>query len=770
MTEETRNTVDGQVSAGAIVQAASIGAVHHHTYAAPEQPATLPLQLPVEAALFEDRDRERASVRSALGSRRGHAGVVRPLVVALSGMGGVGKSALGLRLAHEAHRASACGALYVDLDDLRRDGAVSPSDVLAVLLRALGVHEPWMEKDLAGRARQYAERTAGRALVLVLDNVAYASEAEPLLPVSADSVAIVISRSRLEDLDGALEIPLGPLPAAAAQDLLHAVLEGSGPPGGPGTVAEIARMCGGLPAALHVAGRYLRTHRRRPPERLIAALRTELDEEGLPVVEAVWDAAYRELSADAARLYRLLPAHPGTSFTEPSAVALLGARDPDAAYDALGELERAGLVAVWDRDQERTDGAAAAGEAPDTDADAGVAGHARATDGAAERLRMHDLLQAHARRRARHEGNPAEAGEARQRVVRWYRRQAERADQLISGSRMRFADPVAELPHAPDVPFAAPAEAARWMSAEHAALHACVRLAHEAGTAQGDADAWGLCEPLWTHFMDHRHHADAIDAFEAGLAAAQRAGHLAAQARMRCQLARPLWETGHLGRAREQVDAAVRTAHALPGEPKLRASTLEFRGLTRSAEGDWAGAAEEFAASLRIHEEIGNTYGVLLQSYLLGKALIEQGAAHRAAELLADAHAEAQKQRRERMTGLTAFELARALEREAADDMAGEAADEETHGAAGDAANGTGYGPGNTGNGPGSAGHTARLTALYGRAVTSARSRGADHDEVTALRALADLAERTGDTAGAHRHRARARALTSRAGGLSENA
>ncbi|MBO8189679.1 hypothetical protein JW592_30175 [Streptomyces sp. DW4-2] len=669
------------------------------------------VQLPVEAPFFEDRADEQAAVTRALGARRGRSdGVVRPLVVAVSGIGGVGKSALGLRLAHAICRERGCDALYVDLDDVRRDGAVAPADVLAVLLHSLGVREPWLAKDFAGRRRQYEQRTAHRELVVVLDNVAYAGEAEPLLPVSSTGVAIVISRKRLAQLSGALEVSLGPLPGQASEELLHAVLDGARPAGGPDVVAEIARMCAGLPAALHIAGSYLRTHRRRPPERLVAALRTELDEEGLPVVEAVWDASYRELSAPAARLYRLLAAHPGPSFTAASAVALLGAAEPDTAYDALGELEDANLVAVWER----------------------PGGDGEPTGAVAERLRMHDLLRAHAQRRARDESEPGEMAAALRRIVRWYRRQAERADWLIAGRRLRFAEPVAPLPYAPDVPFADEAEAARWTKAEQFALYACVRLAHDSGASgdpEGDADAWGLCEPLWTHFMNHRHHAEAIDAFRAGLAAAQRAEHLAAQTRMRCQLARALWETGDLTGARTQVDRAVQAAALLDGEPVLRASTLEFRGLLHRAEGDLASAAEQFTASRRIHEENHNPYGVLLQSYLLGKTLTEQGEPQRAVPTLEAAHRAALDLKHPRMTGRTAHELARALrllEATTASD---------------------------------------RIRALYERALDSARTRGADHEEAAALHALADLAQEAGDREAAGTHRAAAHAIETRAGG-----
>ncbi|NLU67534.1 hypothetical protein HCC30_09670 [Streptomyces sp. HNM0574] len=701
----------GNARAETVLQAGTIENFHHNTYvqSACAHPPAGHL-LPAETGLFVNRGPERERVRRALAARAEQAdgavaeagGPVRPLVVALTGVGGMGKSTLGVRLGHEAHALCPDGSLYADLGALRRetDGAVDVGEVLHGLLEALGVEAGWVRPGLAERASQFRQLTAGKRLVLVLDNVRYADEITPLLPASAGSVVLVISHQRLAELECDEELPLGPLSTRHAVELLRGIVKDARRGVDDDSYAEVAELCEGLPEALRVAGSRMRQHRRRRFERLLAELRSELDREGLPVVEAVWNTAYRELSADAALLYRLLPVVPGPHVSPAAAAALLGAGE-DRAADALDELEDAGLL---------------------EDA---------ASDGA-DLLRMPDLLRSHARRcrRALPDGGEAETGEATRRLVRWYRRQAERADRAQQQKRMRFAEPVPPLPYAPDLEFAGGGEAGRWLEAERHALHGCVRLAYEAGE---DEDAWALCEPLWLQFVDHRHFGESFDSFGTGLAAAGRAGDLPAQVRMRCQLARVLWELGDLEDADKTLEPALHASALLlegAGEPrpelrKLRASTLEFSGNYWAARKKWARAADSFRASREIHEEIGNPYGVLLQTHLLGRATAALGKLEEAAGLLETAHAMAAEQDRDRMTARTAFELGRVRERQ------------------------------------GSANRAARL---YELALESALRRGASFEEAEVRRALAGLAESSGDTATAERHRAVVRAYEERAG------
>jgi hypothetical protein len=163
---------------------------------------------------------------------------------------------------------------------------------------------------------------------------------------------------------------------------------------------------------------------------------------------------------------------------------------------------------------------------------------------------------------------------------------------------MVLAPPFPGVPGTPDIEFGAPPErssaAADWLEAERHALYAAVQSAYTAGM---DAEAWALCEPLWTHFLDHPHHTDAIEAFRTGVAAAQRAGNVRALIRMRCQLARPLWERERYEEAAAELAPAVNALRSLdesPDDRRLKASTVEFRGMLAAKSGDWPATAEDF--------------------------------------------------------------------------------------------------------------------------------------------------------------------------------
>ncbi|MDT0266514.1 hypothetical protein RM844_09410 [Streptomyces sp. DSM 44915] len=647
--------------------------------------------VPPETAHFVDREDEQARAFRAVTEWK-HAS--RPLCLALSGLGGVGKTELAYRLARSLRDRYPDGVLQVDLDELRRGGVVEVTDALGQLLNALDISGSWLDQSLRDRTRQYWDRTDGRRLIVLVDNARTAAEVLPLLPASGDSLAIVVSHGPLYDLaDGAaVELPLAPLSDRDAAELLRLIVDDPRLVAEPAALGALLRLCSGLPAALRVAGQWLRRHRRRPLTRLLTELDTELTDRGLPMVEAVWDAAYASLDADAALLYRLAPHYPGGSFTPEGATVLLG-RGRDAADDALEALETAGLL-----------------------------------DPRGERVRMPDLLRAHAERRGREtDGSGAEREAARVRVVRWYLRQAQRADLLAAGPRLTLAAPAEPVPAAPDVTFGAgqATDAYRWLEAERHALHGCVAEATRLGL---DDVAWALCEPLWTHFLDHPHYTDTADSFQLGVAAARRAEHPAALARMRSQLARVLWEQGEFDAAAAELAAAQAAVGLLgPSEQhrKLAASVVEFRGMLHGRRGDWQSAAADFAEARQVHRDIDNAYGVLLQTYRLGEALAALGEYQRAAELLTQAHRLAAEQHRERLLGRTGLALAGVLRR---------------------------------------LGRPAEARARYEAALANARARGATYEEARVLRAFAELAAEQGESAEAATLRAAAKRIEARHG------
>ncbi|MEU1150252.1 tetratricopeptide repeat protein [Streptomyces sp. NPDC005863] len=686
------------------------------------------VELPPEPVHFVNRDDERLRAARAVEEWRGRA---RPLVVSLRGPAGLGKTELARLIARTSLDRYPDGVLSVDLDDFRLDGVLDPGDVLAQLLCSLDVEPALVEAQFKARCRQYWNKTSQAGLVLILDNARYASEVVPLLPASGRSLVIVASHGLLHELeDGtAVDLPLPPLAERAGAELLELIVRDQRLAEDPEAVRALVRLCDGLPAALHVAGRWVRAHRLRPLSRLIPELQGELTDKGVSGVERVWDAAYERLSGPAALLYRLLAHHPGATFTVDSATALLGS-GPESCEAALEELDRAGLL----------DMSAVPGES------GGVEGR---------RLRLPGPLRAHALRRSRSQSQQRsrsqsqsqsreDAGEeevaaARARVLRWYVRQAQRADRFAAGRRLVVADAFAPVPGAPDVALADPEDAAddadraaravraaRWLHEERHALFACARAAHDRGF---DAEAVALSEPVWTYALDHPYRADAVQVFRLAVAAAVRHGQNAAWlVRTRCQLARPLWESGELGAAGRELDAAE-AAVALLGDDvrdhKLRASVLEFRGMLNGARGEWAAAVADFARSRDVHLAIANPYGAMLQTYRMGEARLELGELDVAHLLLADAHAEAVAQRRERMSRRTGFALAGVLTR---------------------------------------LGRTDEARRLYEQSLEGARERRSDFDQARVHDALGRLEEAAGRDAQAAEHRAAAHDIRRRNG------
>jgi tetratricopeptide (TPR) repeat protein len=639
---------------------------------------------------FVDRVPERARAFRAVDEWREP---FRPLCIALSGMAGIGKTELAYQFVRELRPHFPDGVLRVDLDESRVRGAVDLMDVMGSLVRGLGVAPEWAGHSLADRRRRFQTKTEGLRLAVIIDNARYASEVEPLLPASGASVVVVTSRGPLADLEAgaAVEIPLGPLGERDAMDLLLRVADDPRLAADPGAASELARLCDGLPLAIRVAACLVRGHRRRSLPALLGEFRGRLHEEGLSAVEGIWDAACEALGPDAACLYRLLADAPGSTFTEDSAAAILG-RGRDSAEAALEELDAAALVVNVTDDS----------------------GNAR--------MLLPAPLRAHARRRARRHGDQEELAAAQQRAVSWYLRQAQRADARAAGSRLTLATPVAELPGAPDVPLG---NAFEWLEAERHALYGCVAIAYARGL---DTEAWSLCEPLFTHYLDHPHYADVSDAFRTGLAAAQRAGHVPAVVRMRCQLAFAYWDNGRFGEAAGELDQALAASHALgssDGDRKLQASVTEFRGRLHGAEGEWGDAAADFEDALAVHEAIGNEYGVALLSYRLGQALARLGEAGRAAELLERAHSMAGLLGRERLAARVGSALADVLR---------------------------------------GLGQAERARELYLASLASARTRRSDFDEARVLEALAALADEAGDAAAGLRYRAGADDIRARNG------
>ncbi|MEV5712787.1 BTAD domain-containing putative transcriptional regulator [Amycolatopsis mediterranei] len=264
----------------------------------PPAATVVPAQLPPRTSGFAGRAAESAAIRAAV-TRRTDAS---PLVL-VTGMPGIGKTALAVHTGAASVHAYPDGQLYADLRGADARPAAA-HDILAGFLRALGVPARSMPATVEERTAEFRSRTAGKRVLVVLDNAATAGQIEPLLVAEPGCATIVTSRSVLPEVESAVRVPLGPLPDEVAGTVLANVAGaarlGDGDADGHGTVATVIEACGGVPLALRIAGAQLAAY----PRLSVAELAARLSDESRRMRELV--AGQRSVRHSLDTSFRLL--------------------------------------------------------------------------------------------------------------------------------------------------------------------------------------------------------------------------------------------------------------------------------------------------------------------------------------------------------------------------------------------------------------------------------------------------------------------------------
>ena len=298
-------------------------------------------QLPAAPGDFTGR----AAEIGELG-RRLAGGDAAVTVLVVTGPAGAGKTALALHCGHQVHESFPGGQLYARLAGA--DGPRDPQEVLAEMLRALGV-APARVTQTAGHEREtlYRSLLAYRKVLVVADGASSAAQVRPLLPGTPGSALLVTSRSRLPGLEAAHLAEVGALPPGEAAALVRRIAgPGKDLPGAAAAFDAIAVACGGLPLALRIAGNRLAAEPALTPGALAAALAAgprrlvELTSGDLSV-SAELGAAYEGLGGLAQRAFRLASLHPGGDI--PGWLMPVLTSDPDAAA-AADTMVSAGLL------------------------------------------------------------------------------------------------------------------------------------------------------------------------------------------------------------------------------------------------------------------------------------------------------------------------------------------------------------------------------------------------------------------------------------------
>ncbi|WP_440553621.1 BTAD domain-containing putative transcriptional regulator [Streptomyces sp. SCPE 10] len=310
-----------------------------------------PAQLPPAPAHFTGRVAVRRALRRALTepSEPSEPSAPGPAVAVVSGMAGIGKSALALYVAHELRERFVDGQLYVNLHGATPGmPPLGSAQALAALLRDLGVEPRNVPEHPDAAAALLRSLLAPSRVLLVLDDAANAAQVRPLLPAGPGCAVIVTSRSPLATLDGARRFPLAPLTGEDSAALLRAVSGRAGLDAGHALVA----LTGGLPLALRVVAARLAARRALTPDALAGQLtatggrlrQLEYDDlsvrRSLAVALDALAAAEREADRDAALVLRGIGALDLPTYGAALVARLTGTdeRRAEAALDRLVDV------------------------------------------------------------------------------------------------------------------------------------------------------------------------------------------------------------------------------------------------------------------------------------------------------------------------------------------------------------------------------------------------------------------------------------------------
>jgi tetratricopeptide (TPR) repeat protein/transcriptional regulator with XRE-family HTH domain len=421
-------------------EAASLGLPARAGPPARSVAATTPV-LPHDIRSFTDRETDFEQLLATVTGAGGLAGIY-----AIDGMAGVGKSAFAVHAAHFLAPRFPDGQIFLRLHaHTAGHRPVDPIDALASLLLTTGVPAEQIPATLQRREELWRSHMAGKRVLLLLDDAASHEQVTPLLPGAPGSLVLVTSRRHLSALGDAVSMCLKTLgPPHAAALMIRLAGRPDLDPADP-AVGEINQLCGHLPLAIEMLARRLHHHPAWSAADLARELAAARDRLGFMHAEnlsvaAAFDLSYLDLTSGQQRLFRRLGLHPGTDI-DSHASAALDDCSPAEARQRLDELFDQHLV----------------------------------TEPVIGRYRLHDLIREHARALAEMDDSAGREA-AVTRLTDYYVRAAATIGRHFNRGGGAAGDTDAGIPSV-----RTRAEAARWMEAERANMHAIVDYAAQRG-------------------------------------------------------------------------------------------------------------------------------------------------------------------------------------------------------------------------------------------------------------------------------------------------
>ncbi|GAB3822001.1 hypothetical protein GCM10028799_35030 [Kribbella italica] len=547
-------------------------------------------------------------------------------VVTIQGMAGVGKSALAAAAAAQVATEFPDGLLAVDLNGFGSGRPLTPWEALQQLLRGTGLADPEIPADQAEAASLLRTRLAGRRTLMVLENATGPDQVADLLPATADSAAIVISRVWLTRLVAASHVQVDVLTDEVALDVLRSVAGPSRVAAEPDASARLIRSCAGLPLALRIAAGRLAAQ----PHRLVQHVADRLEDE---------QRRLGELSTDDLSVRSSLEVSFGESdASTPSQkmLAVLGLLDSTEVGTAAAARLAGSSESIASQELESL-------------VDAHVLGSV-----APDRYQAHDLVHLYARELAARLVAPDEQQQALARLLDLYEAAAWTAGKLIEPLSPRLAWAPTDLPEGPRLTTSG--QAIEWIQEEHNIL---LRLATKVGDGPLADRLARLTVALTTYFiacgrfLDHaalatlalEHSTDrtlaaavrgdlgiaqaqlgqpgpALASFEHAAAEFHAVGHRTGEAVALNNAARMLADQRHFDDAINRAERALRLTRAI-SDPLGTNLSLTVLGVSHCLRGELERGREYFVEGLAGCVESGNETGRALALHNIGSADLE---------------------------------------------------------------------------------------------------------------------------------------------------
>jgi tetratricopeptide (TPR) repeat protein len=563
----------------------------------------VPAQLPADVAGFTGRQEELSELDNFAADNRPPATASPAVVIsAVSGTAGVGKTALAIRWAHRVAAEFPDGQLYINLRGYDLDQPMTATDVLARFLTTLGVASQDIPLDVDERAARYRTKTAGRRILIVLDNAATVEQVRPLLPGTPSCAVLVTSRDSLAGLvalHGAHRLDLDLLPVADAVALLRRLI-GPRVDTEPDAAAALAGQCARLPLALRVAAELAVTRPTTSMAGLVAELADQrrrldlLDAGGdlRAAVRAVFSWSVRHLPPDVTRTFGLLGLHPGPDLDAYAAAALANT-SLDHARRILDQLGRAHLI----------------------------------HPSGAGRYAMHDLLRAYATSLATTKDAADDPSAALGRLFDYYLGAVAAAMNTLHPAEAHRR-PSIPSPATPTPAMAGPDAARDWLDTERPTL---VAVAAHTSACGWPTHAVRLSSTVF-RYLAGGHYTDALAIFTYAQQAAGQIGDRAGQAQALADLGGVHLRLGRSRAAAEHLQQAV-VMFRQAGDRTGEARALGNLGTVEQRRGCFGPAADHHEQALALYLQTGDRTGEARALVNLGNIEQQSGRYGPAADL-----------------------------------------------------------------------------------------------------------------------------------------